>query len=326
LAGVILSISPYATEISSKIRPLRDFFLILFFIILGLKVQISDFGKIILNALILSGITLLIKPLIIWGAMKGLRYTKRTRFIVSSTMGQISEFSVIILGIGAALGHVLPSDLNTIVLTLVITILISSYFITYSERIYTKITKWTPFFKDKKKIKKKSEENYHIILFGYNRIGYSILNSLKKLKKKYLVIDYNPDTISQLKKIGVPALYGDVYDLDLLEDLPLEKLEMAISTIPEVETNKLLIQTIREYNSKAIVILRAHTIKDALDLYNMGASYVLTPHFLGGEYVAKMVKHLKPKDRDYNLERKKHIETLKEMFKMGKEHPEIEKD
>jgi len=182
---------------------------------------------------------------------------------------------------------------------------------------------------ERKKIKKeiKLEKKYDTILFGYNRIGFSILNALKKMKKKYLVVDFNPDTIVNLKKFGVTALYGDVYDLELLEDLPLEKIDLAISTIPEVETNELLIEVIRNKNKKAIIILRAHTIEDALRLYEAGANYVLTPHFLGGEYVAKMIKHAKfGRDEDYSEERKHHINMLKGILEKGDEHPRVEKN
>jgi len=327
IAGIILSSSPYATEISSKIRPLRDFFLIIFFIILGLKIQISNLPSIMFNAIILSLVALILKPIILMGLMKQFRFTKRTNFLVGTTLGQISEFSLIVLVLGVSMNHILPEAMNTIVLTLVLTILLSSYMITYSSKFYKKMSPFLKIF-EKKKIRReiKLKEKYDTILFGYNRIGYSILNSLKKMKKKYLVVDFNPDTINDLNKFGVPALYGDVYDRELLDDLPLNKLDLAVSTIPELETNELLIEAIREKNKKTIIILRAHSIGDALKLYEAGANYVLTPHFLGGEYVAKMIKHSKSGDEDYADEREKHIDMLKKILAKGDDHPQVEKN
>jgi Kef-type K+ transport system membrane component KefB/Trk K+ transport system NAD-binding subunit len=327
VAGVILSSSQYATEISSKIRPLRDFFLIIFFIILGLQIQISYITEIIFNAIILSLVALILKPIILMGLMKGFRFTKRTNFLVGTTLGQISEFSLIVLALGVSMGHVLPEAMNTMVLTLVLTILLSSYMIIFSSKFYEIMSPFIGIF-EKKKIKReqKLNEKYDTILFGYNRIGYSILNSLKKMKKKYLIVDFNPDTINSLSKFGVPALYGDVYDSELLDELPLNKLNLAISTIPELETNELLIKTIRARNKKAIIILRAHTIDDALKLYSAGANYVLTPHFLGGEYVAKMIKHSKSGDEDYSQEREKHIDMLKRILAKGDDHPRVERN
>lgn len=327
IAGIILSSSPYATEISSKIRPLRDFFLIIFFIILGLKIQISEIEKILFNALILSGIALILKPIILMGITKFFGLTKRINFTVGSTLGQISEFSLIVLALGVSIGHISNEALNTIILTLVLTILFSSYYIIYSTQLYGKISGVLSIF-EKKKIKReaKIKKKYDTILFGYNRIGFSILNSLKKMNRKYLVIDFNPETIQDLRKFQIPAIYGDVYDMDFLEELPLESIELVISTIPELETNKLLIETLKEYNKKAVIILRAHTIEDALKLYDVGANYVLTPHFLGGEYVAKMIKHSKSGDEDYKDEKKKHVKMLKDILAKGSNHPRVEKN
>ena len=63
--------------------------------------------------------------------------------------------------------------------------------------------------------------------------------------------------------------------------MPLDKLQLAVSTVPEVETNEILVRAVKEANPSAVVILRAHTIEDAMRLYQEGADYVLTPHFLG---------------------------------------------
>ena len=325
VAGVILSVSPYATEISSKIRPLRDFFIIVFFVILGLKMQISNLQSVIVNALIFSGIALIFKPLILMIFMKFFGYTKRTNFLTGITLGQISEFSLIVLGLGVAVGHIAPEILNTMVLTLIITILLSTYLVIYSNKLYSVLAKGLVIF-EKKKIRKdrKIEKKYDAILFGYNRIGFSILNSLKKVKKKYLVVDFNPDTVAHLNKFRIPALYGDVFDLELLEDLPLDKIKLAISTIPDLETNKLLLESVRAVNKKAIVILRAHSIDEALELYKQDANYVLTPHFLGGEYVAKMIKHSGLDEKDYDKEKMKHIRMLEKVKAKGHRHPDVE--
>ena len=181
---------------------------------------------------------------------------------------------------------------------------------------------------EKKDIKEKKLVNKSIdaVLFGYNRIGFSILESLKKLKKKYLVVDYNPDIITDLKKLRIPCLYGDVDDEDLLREIPLEKVELFVSTIPEFEVNAMLLSMIRKVNKKAIVISRAHTISNAMELYKRGASYVLTPHFLGGDYIARMLSIIKLDKKGYEEEKERHIDMLKQRFSKGQEHPEIERD
>ncbi len=327
LAGVILSTSPYATEISSKIRPLRDFFLVIFFIILGLSLQVQQIGSILLVSVVLSALALIFKPLVIMFFGRIARYTKRTNFLVGTNLSHISEFSLIVGALGLSMGQIGETTFSTIILSLLITIFISSYAITYSGELYNYLSGVLGVF-ESRRIRKESKikRQYDTILFGYNRIGFSILNALKRMRRKYIVVDFNPDTITKLNKFGIPAIYGDVYDRDFLEDLDLKNSNLIISTIPEVETNELLIETVREVNKKAIIILRAHTIDDAMKLYNIGANYVLTPHFLGGEFVARMIKHEKPDDTDYNKERKKHIRMLKEIVEKIGDHPKVEKN
>ena len=326
IAGVILSISPYSTEISSKIRPLRDFFLIIFFIILGFNFPTTNLVPIIKNAVILSLFVLVFKPVIFMGLRALSGYTKRNNFLVGTTLAQISEFSLIVVVLGLSVhGTLLDSALlPTITLTMILTITMSTYMIIYSNKLYERIAGFVAFF-EKKHIKEERtiKKEYDAILFGYNRIGFSILRSLKKIKQNYLVVDFNPDTIDSLKKFKVPCIYGDVYDIDLLQELPLDKIKLAVSTIPDFETNFLLIETVRLANPNAVIIVRAHQIKEALELYKKGASYVLTPHFLGGEYIAKMIENDKIDVEKYVEEKKKHVDTLKKMFDKGHEHPEV---
>ena len=321
IAGMVLSMSPYSTEISSKIRPIRDFFLIIFFIILGLSIQLSSVGAIIYNAIILSLIALILKPTIIMGLLTIMGYTKRTNFLVGTTLAQISEFSLIVLGLGVAVGHILPEVLYTITLTAIITIALSTYLIMYSNKIYKVLLKPISLFERKNiKQEKKIRAHYDAILFGYNRMGFSILKSLQNINKKYLVVDFNPDIIATLTKMDIHSIYGDAYDQDLIEELPIDKIKIAISTIPDYETNELLIETIRNENPKCVIVARAHTIQDAFNLYKKGANYVLTPHFLGGEYLAKMIKDMKMDSLGYEKEKKKHIKMLVERLEKGQEH------
>ena len=326
IAGVVLSISPYTIEISSKIRPLRDFFLIIFFIILGFNIPILSMNSIIVNALIFSLIALIFKPIILMSLTAILGYTKRTNFFVGTTLGQISEFSLIVLGLGVSAGLISGEILSTLTLTSVITITISTYMIIYSNEFYKKMSSFASIF-ERKEVRKKSKtvKKYDAILFGYNRIGFGILRKLKKIRKKYLVVDFDPEVISTLSKFRVPCIYGDAYDSDFLDELSLEKIKLMASTIPDFETNMLLVDSIRAVNSDAIIIVRANEVKEAFELYNKGASYVLTPYFLGGEYVAKMIEHFEIDKKDYKKEKEKHMKMLEEIAERGKRHSKINK-
>ena len=325
-AGILLAFSPYSSEISSKLRPLRDFFIILFFIVIGSQMVFLDIQQNIIPIIIFSVFILIGNPLIVMLLMKYLGYTKRNGFLAGLTVAQISEFSIILIALGVSVGHLSSEILSLITMVGLITIAGSTYMIVYSNKIYSLLSNYLGFFENKgneneRKIKKDAEA----ILFGYNRIGFNILRSFKKIHRRYMVIDYNPEIISSLEKYKIPSVYGDAYDLEFLNELPLKKVKLVVSTIPDKETNMLLIEKIRAVNKKAIIIVTAHQIEDALLFYRKKASYVLTPHFLGGAYVAKMIEDLETDKVEYRKEKTKHIEMLTELAKRGKRHPEVEK-
>ncbi|MFH1503317.1 MAG: cation:proton antiporter [Candidatus Diapherotrites archaeon] len=325
IAGITLSITPYHYEISSKMRPLRDFFIILFFILLGSQMVFGNISQLIIPAIILSLFILIGNPLIVMILMGLLGYKKRIGFQAGFTVAQISEFSLILIALGVSVGHLTNEILSLVTIVGLITISGSTYLILYSDKIYPYFSKYLSIFEKKDiKLEKKIRKDYDAILFGYNRIGFNILNCFKRINKKYLVVDFNPETISNLNKLRIPSLYGDVDDSEFLNELPLDKAKIVVSTIPDFDTNFLLIEVVKRVNKDAIIILRAHTINNALELYKKGANYVLTPHFLGGEYVSHLINEFKAEKKGYEKEKEKHIEMLKEIAKKGDEHPKVE--
>ena len=327
IAGVLLSVSPYSLEISSKMKPLRDFFLISFFLLLGAQMTIGNTSELVVPAIAFSLLILIGNPLIVMSLMALLGYTKKTNFFAGLTVAQISEFSLILIALGVKLGHLQGEALSLMTLIGLITIGGCTYMVMYADKLYRKLSGHLEVF-EKKKAKEKGAKSREAkaILFGYNRIGFSILGALKRIKESYLVVDYNPDVIANLKKLRIPCIYGDVDDEDLLAELSLDKIELAISTIPDFESNSFLIEKVRQVNKDTIIIVRAHSIDGALELYKKGASYVLTPHFLGGEYIARMLAIIKTDAKGYEEEKERHIKMLKEMSAKGSEHPTVEKD
>lgn len=138
-------------------------------------------------------------------------------------------------------------------------------------------------------------------------------------------MDYNPETIADLSKEKIECLYGDADDEEFLTGLNLAKSKMIVSTIPEFETNMLLVCKTRQINKNAIVIVLSHNIEEANELYNHGATYVIMPHFLGGSHASMMIDEYKLDVNKFLKERKKHIEYLKTRKKLGFEHPKAEK-
>ena len=163
------------------------------------------------------------------------------------------------------------------------------------------------------------------MLFGYDRVGYDILESFKKIKKKFLVIDYNPEIITKLAKEGFDCKYGDADDSELLNELNFSKTKMVISTIHNLDTNLLLINKIREFNKKTIITVVSHQIDEAMKLYDAGATYVLMPHFLGGHHVSTMIEEHGLNLNKFLKEKIAHIEHLRKRKEIGHEHPRHER-
>lgn len=329
LAGIVLSVSPYRYEIVSKMKPLRDFFVIMFFILLGSQMVFENVSRYIVPIIIFSAFILIGNPLIVMILMGSLGYTKRNSFLAGLTVAQISEFSLILVALGVKVGHLTNDILSLVTIIGLITIAGSSYLIIYANKIYPYLSKYLGIFERKgKKVDEhrySSDGDYDIILFGYDRIGYDIMESLKKIKKKFLVIDYNPETIIKLAKEGFDCKYGDASDSELLNELNFSKIKMVVSTIHNPDTNLLLISKIMESNKKAIITVVSHQIDEAIELYNAGATYVLMPHFLGGHHVSTMIEEHGLKLNKFLEEKVAHIEHLKKRKEIGHEHPGHEK-
>src|SRR3989338_3234037 len=182
VAGVTLSVSPFAQEMSNKLKPLRDFFLIMFFVLLVSTLEISNLGSFVVPAIVFSFFVLIGKPMIvvIITGMQG--FNKKTSFNSGLTVAQISEFSLILVLLGLKLGHINQQIVSLVTFVGVVTIAVSSYLILYSDKIYPYFAGYLSIFERKKTIKEvESIGVYEIVLFGCNRVGYDFIRAFKKL-------------------------------------------------------------------------------------------------------------------------------------------------
>src|SRR3989339_1126761 len=148
LSGIALSISPYRYEIGSKVRPLRDFFIVLFFILLGTQLHFGSIGN-YTSVIILSLFVLIGNPLVIMVLMGMLGYTKRNGFLTGAALAQISEFSLILIVLGVNSGYIPAEVVSIVTLIGLITIAGSTYLILYSGKIYPAISKYLSIFERK---------------------------------------------------------------------------------------------------------------------------------------------------------------------------------
>ncbi len=312
VAGVALSTSAFAEEISSRLRPLRDFFIVLFFLLLGSQLNLAEVGSLWPKVLAFSLFVVFVKPFVVVFLMLLARFHKKTSFEVGVSLSQISEFSLIMTAMGYEMGLIDKNMVTVITLVGIFTIALSTYLIPHINQIY-------PFwdnFLDRLQFRKVKDASYHkpkepeVVMFGFNRVGEFLYKHFKKLGLKSLVVDLDPSHISELEKLKIPFRYGDAGDVEFLNDLPLKHAKLAISIIPDLETNLLLIKKAREFNEETIILVFAKELKDAEELYEAGATLVLMPEQLAAKRVVYLLQRLGLHKELYKRKRDQHLAEL----------------
>lgn len=295
LAGLSLGYLPYSYEIVSRVKSLRDFFLIMFFVALGTQVSLYLQDG-ILPITVFTLFVLFIQPLIVMLILGFSGYRKRTSFLAGISIAQISEFSLVILGVGYSLGHISSEVVSQVTIIGVITITVSTYFISYGEKLYFLLKKYLVVFERKNLIEHytptKIKVGNHIVLVGCHIMGSRIVETILSMKKKFLVVDFDPDAIAKLNNQKIPCLYGDIEDMDIIERLELDKASMIISTVPSLKANLSLIHKAKRLNPGVIVLVATDETKEAFDLYRAGADYVILPYVLGGDHSSLLIRKI----------------------------------
>ncbi|MCR4322532.1 MAG: cation:proton antiporter [Candidatus Azambacteria bacterium] len=294
VSGIALSSSPYQLEIGSRIKPLRDFFLILFFIVLGSEMGISSLGLILVPATILSLFILIGNPLILYILFRRLKFTRRNSFLAGLTAAQVSEFGFVLLFAGRQAGHLQGNEGAIFTAVAIATIFISSYLISYNEQIYRF---FLPYFRlfgpDKYRQNEHVTKKYDAWIIGYHRIGMKVAEAMSDLKTNFCVVDFDPAAVARIRKSDLPFYFGDIADIEFLEGLPIAQSKMIIMTVPTVDDQVNLIKFVRKTNDKALIIGNAYHKIDAEMLYRHGADFVMMPHFLGGHWISKVLRNEK---------------------------------
>lgn len=266
----------------------------------------------LLPAILFSLLVFIFKPLIILAALGIQGYTKRASFKSAIAMSQISEFSLVF--IVAATQHQFVSETAraAISITALLTFIGSAYLIKYDDEIFNLLEEHLKFFERKitKLDKHHSAHQYPIVLFGYRKGGAEFIRTFKRMNKKFVVVDYDPEAIEIIEKQRLDFLYGDATDPELIEELQLQKSKLIVSTISDPAANQFLAHWLKVHNPKAVFVGSAETAYHAAHLYKDGAAYVMMPHFIGSEKISSFIKRSNFKKSEFNKFREKHMQYL----------------
>ncbi|MBI2664323.1 cation:proton antiporter [Candidatus Woesearchaeota archaeon] len=288
IAGVTLASSSFKLEIDSRVKPLRDFFATIFFVSLGMQLALPSLSASYIAVIVFSLFVIIGNPVIVAALGMLLGYNKRISIMTAIPIGQISEFSLILVALGVSLGHIAADIAAIVVAVAAITITSTTYVVKYDEQFYRMLSRAFRFKPARDAPVEKS--GVDAVICGYNSIGHSIAKKLQQLRKSFVVVDYDPDVISRLQRQRIPAVYGDLGDAGFVEKLNIPEAQLVVSTLPYQHENELIIKEAAK--GRAAAFVTANKIETALKLYNAGASYVIMPQFLGGEHVAGLLDNL----------------------------------
>ncbi len=314
LAGITLSMTPFRMEIATKIKPLRDFFVTIFFVVLGLDISLTSGLKIMIPVMIFTLLVVIVKPIIIMSVMGYLGHKKRVSFLTGLSLSQVSEFSLILVAMGIQMKAINGEVSSIVTLVAVLSIVISSYLVDSDDKIYKKIKDYLGIFE---RAHVKAERNTqsgefsdHVILIGCHRMGFDFIHIFDELNISFVVLDFDPHIIKRLDTLGVNSLFGDIGDSEILEELNLNQAKMVISTVPNFQDNLVVLDTVKRINPQVCVFLTASQVNEAFDMYRAGADYVILPHLLGGHYVSHLLEKHWDKWDDFKKIKEKHLIDL----------------
>lgn len=287
-AGLAVSKYPHNMEILDTTGSLKDFFSAVFFVSLGALLSLPSPRVLVLSGLMLV-LTVLMKPFAVITSLVALGQNKRTAYLTGFSIDQVSEFALIIT-IQAYLSNLIGDAVfQATIITATVSMMISSYTAKHGNRIYNLLSPYDhiPSFPQKISEKLRQERpSDHVIVLGYDTQGERIVQKLKDENEDFVVIDNDPEKITDLEEKEENFVYGDVLDHETWENAGYREAELVISTAPITKVS----DTVLELETDADTILRAEDVKEAKRLMDKGATYVSVPEILSSELLTDHIE------------------------------------
>ena len=292
IAGVAISTFPYTLDIAAKLTSLRDFFVTLFFVSLGMAVPAPNKTFLLWAAVvaILVGASRLIT---VFPCLHSMRQGFRASLVPAINLAQISELSLVIVALGATFGHVSPKAQGVLVYSFVVLGVASTYAITGSEQILRTAGRVLA----RVGLRNTGESPVdvpapagkpRIFLLGFYWTASSLLEEITRhapqLLPEIIVLDFNPNVNRELRHRCVPVIYGDITQRDTLLHAGIKDAEVIVCSLPNSvlrgANNLKLLKQLRELNRTACIIMHAELFSDISRLYAAGADYVSVPRLI----------------------------------------------
>jgi len=288
LAGLGLGQIPYREELKERVRPLTDFFMVIFFSSIALTINRDNLFAYWQEAVIASIVLMVGNFLIMFYLIDRQHFTPKTSFLGSLNMTQVSEFSLVVGALAVSQNYVGNDILGYLSLMALLTMSTSSYLIQYNQEIYQKVNPYLKRFEaeHKKDVELRTLDN-HIVIVGYNQISKQVISVLKESDKEIVVVDRNSDNTSQLEsRDDIHYIYGDIQHSEIRKTAGVSRADLIFSLSPNYEINK----KISTENPEAALFVKARRFEQAAELYEAGAHYVLLKSEIASDQVSEYLQ------------------------------------
>ena len=260
VAGVALASTPYRESLGARMVSLRDIMILFFFIELGSSLTLDGAVSQLLPAILVTLFILVGKPAIVLLVMTLQGYRATVALRTGLTLAQISEFSLILIALGYSLGQVNEDVLSLITLVAIFTITISTYFISYQDRLIALLQPLVAPLESR--FRKGAEEDaqrhpYDAIVIGAGRLGSDIVRGLRGEGAELLVVDLDPRALKSVAPSGVDTLYGDAGDPDFIKVLPVHETKTVVCAAPDRSTNLVVLESLQRLGYEGNICLTA---------------------------------------------------------------------
>jgi len=299
VAGISISAFPYSIHVTAKVLPLRDFFLTLFFVSLGMKI-ISPTWDMAGPVLGVSAFVVVSRFLSVYPLIRISGGGRRAAFVSSVNLAQISEFSLVIASLGVTYHHIGEQTVANLIYAMALTAVLSSYGIRFSHPLYLAFNRLVQqvFPKIAAEQPQAAAAHHHdIAILGYHRGARALLDALARTApdklSRVLVVDFNPASLAELRAKGVCGKFGDISSLETLKHAHLDHAQVILSTIPDLLLrgidNLHLVRLCRAIAPQAGIVATANDEKHEQRLRSEGATFVIRPYDMVGECLAAII-------------------------------------
>jgi Kef-type K+ transport system membrane component KefB len=284
IAGATLASLPYATEIVTKVGVVKDFFVTLFFVGLGLSIPQPNGVGVVVLAVVIAVVAIIARQVTFFPLLYWTGTDQRNAEVTSIRLAQISEFGLVIAFLGVQFGHLSRELAGTIVFAFVLTALLTAPLYHAAYRIYDRLRPILTAlgFREPPAIAVQSDKEWRLALLGFHRTASSLLHDIARddpdLAKDTLVVDFNVALHNRIRAVGAHVEYGDLSNADTLRHAGLDRARIVVASVPDDLLrgidNRRLVETVRRLNPKAIIIANAINFDDSVGIYAAGADYV----------------------------------------------------